>query len=207
MINTMKIHDKYMQIAIEEAHKSSIDVPIGAIIVKNDKIIAKAFNQKEKENDATNHAEILVIREASKILGNWRLDNTVLYVTLEPCPMCAGAILYSRIPNIYFGAYDSLYGAFGSALDLRTYIKFKPDITGGIQEEKCSNLLKNYFKLQRKMRENCIFPASSEIQCQGSSAGSSPPQLPFTFPRSGLKNLIFPENQNFSAPSRQIEKS
>jgi len=153
MAYSREVHDKYMLIALEEAYKSSGDVPVGAIIVKDDKIIAKAFNQKEKENDATCHAEILVIKEASRIVGNWRLDNTVIYVTLEPCPMCAGAILHSRIPNVYFGAYDILYGALGSALDLRKYIKFKPCITGGIQEEKCSELLKNYFKVQRQMEQ------------------------------------------------------
>jgi len=138
-----------MQLALEEAQNSCEDIPVGAVIVKNDEIITKACNRKEKDNDATNHAEILVIKEASKILGTWRLDNTSLYVTLEPCPMCASAILYSRIPNIYFGAYDTLYGAFGSALDLREYIKFKPSITGGILEEKCSNILRSYFKALR----------------------------------------------------------
>jgi len=150
MNHNRELHYKYMQIAIEEAQKSSGDVPIGAVIVKDGRIIAKACNKKEKDNDATNHAEIIVIREASRILGNWRLDNTTLYVTLEPCPMCAGAILYSRIPNIYFGAYDSLYGALGSALDLRNYISFSPCITGGIEEKKCSELLKNYFKVLRQ---------------------------------------------------------
>jgi tRNA(adenine34) deaminase len=138
-----------MLLAIEEAQKSQNDVPIGALIVKNDEIIAKAYNKKELENDPTSHAEILAIREASKILNNWRLEGTALYVTLEPCPMCAAAILYSRIPEIYFGAYDPLYGAFGSALDMSRFIKFKPSIIGGMQEEKCSNLLKNFFKKQR----------------------------------------------------------
>jgi tRNA(adenine34) deaminase len=138
-----------MKIALDEANKSSGDVPVGAVLVRDGKIIAKACNQKEKDNDATNHAEILVIREASRILGNWRLDNTTLYVTLEPCPMCAGAILYSRIPNVWFGAYDSIYGALGSALDLTNYIKFKPCIKGGILETESSELLKNFFRTQR----------------------------------------------------------
>ena len=142
-------HSKNMLIAIEEAKNSQNDVPVGAILVKNNKIIAKAYNKKELENDPTSHAEILVIRDTSKLLNNWRLENTILYVTLEPCPMCAAAILYSRIPEIYFGAYDPLYGAFGSALDMRDFIKFNPSITGGIHEEKCSNLLKDFFKNQR----------------------------------------------------------
>ncbi|MFH0703236.1 MAG: nucleoside deaminase [bacterium] len=144
-----KKHDRYMLIALEEAKKSFKDVPVGAIIVKNDEIIAKAHNQKEFKNDSTLHAEILAIREASNKLESWRLENTAIYVTLEPCPMCAAAILYSRIPNIFFGAYDSMYGALGSVLDMTNFIKFFPKITGGIQEEKCRELLKKFFQNQR----------------------------------------------------------
>ncbi|OGI00258.1 MAG: hypothetical protein A2104_01750 [Candidatus Melainabacteria bacterium GWF2_32_7] len=146
-------HDKYMLISLEEAAKSSKDVPVGAIIVKDDKIIARACNRKELENDATSHAEILAIQEASKATGNWRLDNTSIYITLEPCPMCATAILYSRIPNIYFGAYDPLYGALGSAMNMTEFIKFKPQIIGGIQEEECRRVLKNFFSKQRGNHE------------------------------------------------------
>lgn len=142
-------HDKYMMIALEEAQKSGNDVPVGAVIVKDNKIIARACNKKELENDPTSHAEILAIREAANIIKNWRFDNTVLYVTLEPCPMCAAAILYSRIPHIYFGAYDPLYGAFGSALDMTGFIKFKPSIIGGICEDECSKILKDFFKKKR----------------------------------------------------------
>ncbi|HBH17412.1 MAG TPA: tRNA-specific adenosine deaminase [Cyanobacteria bacterium UBA9579] len=146
-------HDKYMQIALEEAIKSSKDVPVGAIIVKDDKVITRACNRKELENDPTSHAEILAIREAANIIGNWRLDNTSIYVTLEPCPMCAAAILYSRIPNVYFGAYDPLYGALGSAINMTELIKFKPQIIGGIQEKSCRNLLKDFFIQQRENHE------------------------------------------------------
>jgi len=149
MNELFKRHDKYMLNALEQAQKSGIDVPVGAVIVKDNEIIASACNQKEQTNDPTAHAEILVIREAAKKLGSWRLDNTIIYVTLEPCPMCASAILYSRIPVIYFGAYDSLYGAFGSAMNMTDFIKFKPQITGGIQEEKCSQILKDFFETQR----------------------------------------------------------
>ena len=140
---------KFMKIALEEAEKSDKDVPVGAVLVYNNEIIAKAHNCKELETDATSHAEILVIKEASKKFKNWRLNNTVLYVTLEPCPMCAAAILYSRIPKIVFGAYDPLYGAFGSTIDMRDLIKFNPEITGGILEEDCSRLLKDFFRNQR----------------------------------------------------------
>jgi tRNA(adenine34) deaminase len=146
-------HDKYILIALDEAAKSSGDIPIGAVIVKDDKIIAQACNRKELENDPSAHAEILVIREAAKVTGNWRLDNTSIYITLEPCPMCAAAILYSRIPNVYFGAYDSLYGAFGSVMDMRNLIKFKPDVVGGIQEKLCSRILKGFFEQERLKHE------------------------------------------------------
>lgn len=142
-------HDKYMQIALDEAVKSPVDVPVGAIIVYKDKIIAKACNRKEIDNDATSHAEILVIKQAANILKSWRLANTSIYITLEPCPMCAAAILYSRIPDIFFGAYDPLYGAFGSALEMANFIKFRSHIIGGIQEKKCRKLLKNFFEEQR----------------------------------------------------------
>lgn len=138
-----------MQIAIQEVEKSGDDVPVGAVLVCNDEIIAKAHNRKEQENDVTSHAEMIVIREASKKIQNWRLNNTVLYVTLEPCPMCAAAILYSRIPKIVFGAYDPLYGAFGTAVDMQELIKFRPEIVGGILEEECSQLLKKFFEKQR----------------------------------------------------------
>ncbi len=140
---------KYMETAIQEAQKSGEDVPVGAVLVYKNKIIAKAHNRKEKDKEATAHAEILVIKQASKKLGDWRLNNTVLYVTLEPCPMCAAAILYSRIPKIIFGAYDSLYGAFGSTINMCDLIKFNPEIKKGILEEECSNLIKNFFKTKR----------------------------------------------------------
>jgi tRNA(adenine34) deaminase len=140
---------KFMEAALNEARNSQDDVPVGAVLVYENKIIAKAHNRKEKENDPTSHAEMLVIKEACQKIQNWRLNNTVLYVTLEPCPMCAAAILYSRIPKIVFGAYDSLYGAFGSTINMCEIIKFSPKIIGGILEEDCSNLLKDFFEKQR----------------------------------------------------------
>ena len=145
-------HIKFMRTALQEAKNSDKDVPVGAVIVFNDEIIAKAHNCKEFQNDATSHAEIIVIKEASKKIKNWRLNNTILYVTLEPCPMCAAAILYSRIPKIVFGAYDSLYGALGSTINMCDLIKFNPEISGGILEEDCSNLLKDFFKNQRNSK-------------------------------------------------------
>lgn len=147
-----KIDKNYMKAALEEAKKSGEDIPVGAVLVYNDEIIAKAHNRKELEQDATSHAEIIVIKEASQKLKNWRLNNAVLYVTLEPCPMCAAAILYSRIPKIVFGAYDQLYGAFGSSINMCDLIKFTPEIIGGILEEDCSSILKDFFREQRLIK-------------------------------------------------------
>jgi len=136
---------KFMQIAIEEAKKTVNDVPVGAILVKDGKIIAKAYNTKQIDNDITSHAEILVLRKASKILNNWRLEECDLYVTLEPCPMCGWAILQSRINNLYFGSYDSEFGAFSSKVDLRNISNSKTKIYGGIYEKECDALLKEFF--------------------------------------------------------------
>lgn len=138
-------HKKYMKIALQEAKKSGEDIPVGAVLVHNGEIIAKACNRKEIDNDPTSHAEILVIQEAAKKVKNWRLEDATLYVTLEPCPMCASAILYSRIPEVVFGANDPLYGAFGSVLSMPDYIKFNPKIVGGILERECSDLIREFF--------------------------------------------------------------
>ena len=139
----------YMQVAIEEAQKSGSDIPVGAIVVKNGEIIAKAHNTREKDNDITSHAEILAIRIAEKKLNNWRLDNCELYVTLEPCPMCGWAILQSRISKVYFGSFDTNYGAF-SKLKLNSYSNSNLKIFSGISEDKCNDLLNKFFKNIRK---------------------------------------------------------
>lgn len=140
------LNDFFMKKAIEIATKSGDDMPIGAIIVKNDKIIAQAHNEKELFKQVSRHAEIIAIEKASKELKNWRLEDCVLYVTLEPCPMCTWAILQSRIKEVYFGAYDNLYGALGSKLDLRTLLNSKTIVKGGILEKECNDLLKKYFE-------------------------------------------------------------
>lgn len=139
----------FMQEAINIAKSSGKDLPIGAVLVKNGKIIAKAHNEKELKKDVTSHAEMLVIQEGQKVLNTTVLTDCQLYVTLEPCPMCAWAILNSRISKVFFGAYDTIYGALGSATDLRKYLNSKTEIIGGIKEEECSTLLKNYFKTIR----------------------------------------------------------
>ena len=135
----------FMEMAIELAKQACNDIPVGAVIVKDNKIIAGAYNLKEQNNDITSHAEILALKQASEKLQNWRLDGCDLYVTLEPCPMCGWAILQSRINNIYFGSYDLKYGAF-SAAKLDKYSECKPKIYGGICEQECDELLNSFFK-------------------------------------------------------------
>ncbi len=139
-----------MTFALKAAKKSERDIAIGAIIVRNGEIISSACNRKELNNDVTEHAEIIVIKEASKKLNRWRLDDCDLYVTLEPCPMCAWAILQARIKNVYFGSYDTNYGALGSKLDLRKILNSNTKVYGGIMEDECNNLLKTYFQNIRK---------------------------------------------------------
>lgn len=139
----------FMQEAINVAQNSGKDLPIGAVLVKNGEIISKAHNEKELKKDVTAHAEMLVIQTAQQILGTTILSDCELYVTLEPCPMCSWAILNSRISKVFFGAYDTIYGALGSAMDLRKFLNTKTEVIGGIKEEECSTLLKNYFKTIR----------------------------------------------------------
>lgn len=142
--------NSFMSISINEAKKSGRDVPVGAVVVKNGDVIATAHNERELNNDVTSHAEILAIRKAEQVLGNWRLDDCDLYVTLEPCPMCGWAILQSRIKNVYFGSYDTNYGAFFSKVDLRKFSTFTPNVYGGIMEKECDELLNSFFTDLRK---------------------------------------------------------
>lgn len=140
---------EFMQEAIKKAKKSGEDIPIGAIIVKNGEIISKAVNQREKRQNTIYHAEMLAIKRACKKLKNWRLNDCEMYVTLEPCPMCASAILQARISKVYFGAYDFLNGAFGSKSDMRIIMGYNAEVKGGIMEDECTKLLKNYFERMR----------------------------------------------------------
>ena len=135
-----------MQSAINEALKCKIDVPVGCVIKKDGQIVSCAYNQREVDNDVTAHAELLAIKEAQKILNTSRLNECELYVTLEPCPMCAWAILQAGIKTVYFGSYNLQYGAMGSVLDLPKLAHSKVKIYGGIQEEKCDEVLFTFFK-------------------------------------------------------------
>ena len=138
--------DLFMTKAVKSALKSENDIPVGAVIVKNGKIIASACNKREKNNDISAHAEIIAIKKAGKVLNNWRLDECELYVTLEPCPMCAWAILQSRIKSVYFGSYDLQYGALGSKLNLSQLSSSKLHVKGGFMEEECDKILRDFFK-------------------------------------------------------------
>lgn len=135
-----------MKRAIAEAKKTIKDVPIGAIIVKDGQVIAKAHNQKEELQDVTSHAEIIAIKKAQSALKTWHLKDCIMYVTLEPCPMCSWAILQSGISSLYFGSYNHEYGGFSTDLNLKKVANSKIKIYGGIEEEKCDKLLKDFFE-------------------------------------------------------------
>ena len=147
------IHEKFMKEALKEAIKAQdIDeVPIGCVIVKDGKIIARGYNKRETSNDPTSHAELKTLQKASKKLKSWRLTGCDIYITLEPCIMCAGAIIQSRIDNVYFGAYDPKGGAFGSSINVleAKNINHHPHVEGGILLEECSLIIKNFFKKKR----------------------------------------------------------
>lgn len=134
--------------ALNEARECKVDVPVGVVIVKEGKVIAKAHNQKEKRQDATSHAEILAIAKASKKVKNFILEDCQMYVTLEPCMMCYGAIASARIRNVYFGAYNKKYPTVEvcSKLPFNHY----PTFVGGIREEECSQLIQEFFSKVRK---------------------------------------------------------
>ncbi|NMA86612.1 MAG: nucleoside deaminase [Tissierellia bacterium] len=146
----MFMDEKYMRKALEEAHKalSTYEVPIGAIIVYKGEIIGRGHNKRESLRDPLAHAEMIAIKEASKNLGNWRLMGCTLYVTIEPCPMCAGAIINSRIDRVVIGARDPKMGCCGSVINLLDNPNFnhRPTVEFGILEGECSIIISNFFK-------------------------------------------------------------
>ena len=152
----MEQKEYYMKQALKEAEKAykKLEVPVGAVIVKDGKIIARAHNQKETKTDTTKHAEILAIQKASKKLNAWRLTGCEMYVTLEPCSMCAGALIQSRISKVYIGTMDYKTGACGSVLNLLKDYEFnhKVEMEKDILQEDCEKILKDFFKELRKSK-------------------------------------------------------
>ena len=145
--------NKFMKEALKEARKAALigEVPVGAIIVFDNKIIARGHNTREIKQSVLGHAEINAIQKASKKIGSWRLEDCDIYVTLEPCSMCSGAIIQSRIKNLYFGAYDLKTGACGSVLNLFDYtFNHKVNVCGGIMSDECSRIVKEFFKELRQ---------------------------------------------------------
>lgn len=149
--------EHFMKEALKEAKKAyeKLEVPVGAVIVKDGKIIARAHNLKETKYDTTKHAEILAIQKASKKLKSWRLTDCEMYITLEPCSMCAGALINSRIKKIYIGTLDNKTGAAGSVLNLFDDYTFnhKVEVEKGIMVEQCETILKDFFKMLRKLKK------------------------------------------------------
>lgn len=143
------MNSKFMDRAIELAREAAAagEIPVGAVIVKNGEIIAEGRNAREEKKSALSHAEIEAIEAACRVLGDWRLEGCTLYVTLEPCPMCTGAIINARISEVVFGAYDSAMGCMDSVINLCDYpLGSKPQIYGGIKEDECKKLLSDFFK-------------------------------------------------------------
>ena len=149
----MHEHEIYMKEALAEAKLAleTGDVPVGAVVVKDGRMIARAHNRREADRVATAHAELLAMEEACRARGSWRLSDCTLYVTLEPCPMCAGTAVNARIPHVVYGAKDAKAGAMGSVLSLSAYpLNHSPKITSGVLEEECRALLREFFEEKRK---------------------------------------------------------
>jgi tRNA(adenine34) deaminase len=149
------MHEHFMQIALEEAEQAmrEEEVPIGAVIVHNERLIARAHNQREQLRDPTAHAEMIAITQAAESLGSWRLDGCTLYVTLEPCPMCAGAILQARIPTLVYGAADPKAGAVHTLYRLLedARLNHRAEVVGGVLAGPCGQILSRFFQEQRRL--------------------------------------------------------
>ncbi len=149
------MEDEYfIGLALAEAEKAAAlaEVPVGAVIVKDDQVIASGYNLKESGKDTTLHAEMIALRAASKALGGWRLSDCTLYVTLEPCPMCAGAMMLARIDRLVFGAFDPKAGCAGSVLDIPATAAFnhQMEVVGGVRAAECGEILSGFFRARRQ---------------------------------------------------------
>ena len=154
----MKQNDEfYMEMALEEAAKAEAEneVPIGAVIVHEDRVIARAYNRREQKQHIFTHAECIAMRAASEMIGSWRLEECTLYVTLEPCPMCAGAALQARVPRVVFGASDPKAGCAGTLMNLLDDARFNhvSEVVGGVLEDACSERLSAFFRTLRKKKQ------------------------------------------------------
>ena len=149
--------EKFMKEAIKQAKKAAAidDVPIGCVIVHEDKIIARGYNKRNKMKTTLAHAELLAIKQACKKLGDWRVEECTMYVTLEPCQMCAGAIVQARIPRVVIGAMNPKAGCAGSILNLLEMKEFnhRVDVTRGVMEEECASLMRDFFRQMRKKKD------------------------------------------------------
>jgi tRNA(adenine34) deaminase len=154
MTNRFFPRDEYfMRLALREAERSMEheDVPVGCVIARDGEVLAAAPNERELRGDPTAHCEVLALREAARVVGSWRLSGVVLYVTLEPCAMCAGAIVLARVPRVVFGAVDPKAGAAGSVLDVlaEPRLNHRPDVAGGLLAEESASLLRGFFGSRR----------------------------------------------------------
>lgn len=149
------MHTHYMRLALQEAQAAfdENEVPVGAVIVHEERVIASAHNQREQLRDPTAHAEMIAITQAAEALGSWRLDDCTLYVTLEPCPMCAGAVVQARIPLVVYGAADPKAGAVASLFSLLDdpRLNHRAQVVGGVMGEECGQILSRFFQAQRKL--------------------------------------------------------
>ena len=145
--------DYFMRLALREAERAleHEDVPIGAVLVRDGEVVAVGHNERELRQDPTAHAEVIVLREAARLAGSWRVLGAVLYVTLEPCAMCAGAIVLARVPRVVYGASDPKAGACGSVLDVlgETRLNHRPELSGGLLAPECGGLLTDFFAARR----------------------------------------------------------
>ncbi|NLG67432.1 MAG: tRNA adenosine(34) deaminase TadA [Actinobacteria bacterium] len=149
----MRNDEHFMRLALREAERAAthLDVPVGAVLVQGDRVLAVAGNERELRRDPTAHAEMLVIREAAAVLGGWRIPDATIYVTLEPCAMCAGALVLARVDRLVYGAADPKTGAAGSVLDLVRHPAFnhRLQVTSGVLADECADMLQRFFATRR----------------------------------------------------------
>jgi tRNA(adenine34) deaminase len=160
----VRVHTRWIDEAIAEAERAAAhdDVPIGAVVVRADEVIARGHNRREVDGDPTAHAELLALREAARAVGNWRLDGCTLYVTLEPCTMCAGALVLARIDRLVFGADDPKAGAVGALYDIPRdpRLNHRVEVVRGVEADRCGELLRSFFAARRRPRGGAARTAS-----------------------------------------------